>query len=225
MSYAPFCAVAPTAHAGPADARSSSVESCAAEVIDEPKKTAVAADIPAAAIAADTQGPAPAYQATAATAEARQAFGAPTFFRWWKFPPAPATISSADCASVCPSPAPSPAPCTPLQIPPVVLRALGELQEEKGSSCGDAAPVEFREAWADCEDNDEANNQQSDDGVGATTEDELAQGNCGGLVERRTANAQPKERHKGNRTTGESSYKYTGGDVHSTYKKQEVGDF
>ena len=77
MSFPPLFASAPPAHAGPADARSSSVENSPAEEIEEAKMTAVAADTPAAAetaIAADTPAPAPDDQAPAATTQARQAF-------------------------------------------------------------------------------------------------------------------------------------------------------
>ena len=77
MGFPPLYAGAPPANAGPADARSSSVETGPAEKIEEAKMTAVAADTPAAAetaIAADTPAPAPDDQAPAATTQARQAF-------------------------------------------------------------------------------------------------------------------------------------------------------
>ena len=63
----------------------------------------------------------------------------------------------------------------------------------------------------------------SDDGLGATTEEEFAWGYDKGFVERRTANAQPKERRQGNRKTGESSYMCTGVPA-ARNKKIEVGD-
>ena len=67
-----------------------------------------------------------------------------------------------------------------------------------------------RNARGDCFDNEEVQHLLSDDGVGATTEEDYDRGNDDGIVERRTANAQPKERHKGNIKTGESSYKCIG---------------
>ena len=84
------------------------------------------------------------------------------------------------------------------------------VRRTKNRSRGEAVPVNNRDAWKVCFDNEEVRNLLSGDGVGATTEEEFDREQIDGIVERRTANAQPKERHKGNRKTGESSYSYTG---------------
>ena len=101
---------------------------------------------------------------------------------------------------------------------------------EKDRSCGEAVPVKPRTAWEDYFDGDSVQDQfgdgavvLSDDGLGATTEEEFARGYDQGLVERRTANAQPKERRQGNRKTVDSSYICTGESA-ARNQKMEVGD-
>ena len=189
MSFPPFFAGAPQALAGPADALSSSVVPSPADEIEEAKMTAVAVDTPAAAetaIAVDTPAPA----------------GRSSTFNVWNLlerfsaektavaadTPGPALAAQAPAAA-----APALADLLDIATPPVVSRVRGEGQEEKGRSCGEAVPVNNPNAWEDCFDDDEVNYQPSDDGLGATTEEEFARGNDDGIVKRRTANAQPKE--------------------------------